>query len=202
MMQPWRGFAAIGVLAPLLATLLIPAPAAAQNVTRTRVGFGYVAAAPDLMAGAAAYVIFPVAGGIGIYADAKLDASSPGRKSNFEPGLTAQQVEATLPDEYDLTADSWRSFNLALIRPLRPALSVYAGAGYAQKKKYSQYFDATRTRGVVGHYWVEDTAGKASSVNVMVGMLLRMSRFLNAQMGVESAPGSFTVGLSILLPPQ
>ncbi len=201
-MQPWRGSAATGLLAASLVSFVVAAPAAAQNVTRTRVGIGYVAGAPDLLAGGAAYVILPVAGGLGVYVDAKRDASSPARKSNYEPGLTAQQVESQLGDEYGFSTDSWRTFDVALIRPIRPALSVYAGAGYAGKKRYSEYYDSTGTRGLVGHYWVEDKSGATSTVNVMAGLMLRMSRFLNAQMGVESAPGSVTVGLSVVLPPK
>ncbi len=201
-MRPWRGSVATGFLAASLLSLAAAPPGVAQYVSRTRVGIGYVAAAPDLMAGGAAYVLFPVAGGLGIYADAKLDASSPARKSNFEPGLTAQQVEAQYGDEFDMATDSWRSFDVALIRPIRPGFSIYVGGGYASKKKYNEYYDDTGTRGLVGHYWVEDTAGRSSTVNIMAGVMLRMSSFLNAQMGVESAPGGFTVGLNILLPRQ
>ncbi len=201
-MELWRGFVAKALFAAVPLIALAAAPGAAQNVTHTRVGFGYVAEAPDLMAGGGAYVILPVAGGIGVYVDAKFDASNPRRKSNFEPGLTAQQVEAQFGDEYGFSADTWKAFDAGLIRPIRPALSVYAGAGWASKKKYSEYYDRTGTRGLVGHYWVEDPTGAKSTVNVMAGLMLRMSRFLNAQMGVESAPGGFTVGVSLLLPPQ
>lgn len=200
-MRPWRGIAATGFLAASLLLLVGAASGVAQNVRRTRVGIGYVAAAPDLMAGGAAYVLMPLAGGIGVYVDAKLDASNPSRKSNFEPGLTAEQAESQ-GDDYGISTDSWRAFDVALIRPIRPALAVYAGAGYAGKTKYSEYYDNTGTRGLVGHYWVEDPTAKKSTVNVMAGLFLRMGRFLNAQMGVESAPGSFTVGISVLLPPQ
>lgn len=201
-MRPWRGSGAAACLASLVLLLGAAAPGRAQSVGRTRVGVGYVAAAPDLMAGGAAYVLFPVAGGIGVYVDAKLDASNPARKSNFEPGITAQQAESQYGDEYGFSTDSWRAFDVALIRPVKPALAVYAGAGYAGKKKYSEYYDNSGTRGLVGHYWVKDPTGDRSTVNVMAGLFLRMGRFLNAQMGVESAPGSFTVGLSVLLPPQ
>ncbi len=201
-MQPWRGSAATGVLAASLLALLLTAPGGAQQVDRPRVGIGYVAAAPDLLAGGAAYVLLPALGGIGVYVDAKLDASSPTHKSNFEPGLTAQQAESQYGDEYGFSTDSWRAFDVALVRPVRPALSVYAGGGYAQRKRYSEYYDPSATRGLVGHYWVEDPTQRKGTLNIMAGMMFRMSRFLNAQMGVESAPGSFTVGVSVLLPPR
>lgn len=201
-MRARTGSVAVGLLTALLLVSSSAAPAGAQVVTRPRFGVGYVAAAPDLMMGVGAYAILPAAGGIGLYVDAKFDASDPGRKSNFDPSLTAQQVEASLGDAFGLSADSWRAIDVAILRPLRPSLTLYAGGGYARKKRYNEYYDATGTRGLVGHYWVEDTAQAKSSVNVMAGLFFRMSRFLNAQMGVESAPGSVTVGLSLALPPQ
>ena len=201
-MRSWSGSAATGLLAALLLAFAGTASAAAQNVTRTRFGFGYVAQAPELMAGGAAYVIFPVAGGIGLYADAKFDASNPTRKSNYLADLTAQQVEDQFGDRFLYSTASWRSFDLAVMRPLRPSLTIYAGAGYARKREYKEYLDDTGTRGLAGHYWVEDTAARASTVNLMGGFFFRMSRFLNAQFGVESAPGGVTVGLSLALPPQ
>ncbi len=186
----------------LLVCIAAASEATAQAPARTRVGFGYVADAPSLMAGGAAYAIFPVAGGLGLYVDAKFDASSPTRESNYEPGLTAQQVEEQYGDTFLYSEDSWRAFDLALVRPLRPALSVYAGAGYARKRKYNEYHDLTGERGIAGHYWVEDTAGRSNTVNLMGGFMFRMGRFIYSQFGVESAPRGVTVGLSVALPPQ
>ncbi len=201
-MQPGRGSVTATGLAAALLVLAVAGAGSGQSITRTRVGIGYVAAAPDLLLGGAAYVLLPVAGGMGLYADAKFDASDPTHKSNFEPGLTAQQVESQFGDAFGFSTDSWRAFDVALIRPVRPALSFYGGAGYASRKRYNEYYDPTGTRGLVGHYWVEDPTQRKNTINIMAGLLFRMSRFLNAQMGVESAPGSFTVGLSVLLPPQ
>lgn len=163
-------------------------------------GVGYVANAPDLFAGGAAYMILPVLGGLGLYVDAKFDTSSRSGEDSFEPGLTANQVDNEIGDDFQDDDTSWRSFNAAIIRPVTPSLMLYAGAGYAEESAYRQYRDETQTRGIGGLYWVESPDEDRTTVNVLAGMFLRMTRRLNAQFGVESAPRGFSVGLSVVLP--
>lgn len=197
MRNEWIGATAVVALL----TAAAAAPAAAQLPATTRVGIGYVANAPALMGGAAGYIVLPAAGGLGIYVDAKFDASNPSRKSNFIEDLTAADVENDIGDQFFDSAESWRSFDVAIVRPVRPALMIYAGAGYARRRKYNEYLDASGSRGTSGNYWVEDTAARSSKANLLGGVFLRLSRYVNAQFGVESAPTGATVGLSLALPP-
>lgn len=189
---------------PLLSTFVLALPVAAQGRSEPvplRFGVGYVANAPEMMAGGAGYVILPVLGGVGLYVDAKFDLSSPEDEDNFDPGLTAQDVDDELGDEFIDNASSWRSFNAAVVRPLTPSLMMYAGAGYVQETAYREYHDDTGTRGLAGYYWVESPDEDATRVNVLIGMFLRLTPWVNAQFGVESAPRGATVGASITLPP-
>lgn len=163
-------------------------------------GFGYVANAPELFAGGAAYLVLPVLGGLGLYVDAKFDTSARSGEDSFEPGLTARQVDDEIGDEYQDDDASWRTFDAALVRPITPSLMLYAGAGYAEESAYRQYRDETQTRGIGGLYWVESPDEDRTTVNLLAGMFLRMTHRLNAQFGVESAPRGFTVGMSVVLP--
>jgi hypothetical protein len=144
--------------------------------------------------------VLPVLGGLGVYVDGKLDTSPPSDHPGFESDLTAQQVDDEIGDEFQGDESSWRSFNVALVRPVTPSLMVYAGAGYARESAYRQYYDESLTRGQGGLYWVESPAEDESTVNVLVGMFLRMTSHINAQFGVENAPRGVTVGLSLVLP--
>ncbi len=200
-MRCWSRIPRTWLLTALGAALLVGAGSAgAQQVTQPRVDIAYVANAPDLMTGGGLYVLFPAMGGLGLYVDAKFDPSSPSRKSNYLPDVTAAQAAGQFGDSYQDTQDGWRSFNVALIRPVTPALMVYAGAGAARKTKYNEYQDTSFTRGTFGKYWVKDVS--TNSVNLMGGLFFRMSRFVYTQFGLESSPGGATVGLSIALPPK
>ena len=185
------------------AWLLLGASAACRGaLAQTRFGLGYVANSPHMLAGGNGYILLPSASGIGVYVDAKFDTGSPTRQSNYLSDVNAQQVENQFGDQYFDSDDSWRSVNVALMKQLKSSLTVYAGAGRARKSKYNEYLDATATRGTFGHYWVEDEAGSTTQLNVLTGVFFRMSRFLNAQFGVETAPAGLTVGLSLALPRQ
>lgn len=198
-----------GVPVVLLCALMLAASAATrpvagqqQSARGTTYGIGYVANAPDMLAGGAAYVILPVAGGLGLYVDAKFDTSDRADDEAFDPTLTAQEVNDQIPGvEFRADESSWRSFNAALVRPLTEAFIVYAGAGYVRETVYYEYFDESRERGLAGIFWVEAPDQNATKVNFLAGMMLRMTPWINAQFGIETAPRGATVGISITYPP-
>lgn len=184
----------------LLAACTVAAPAAAQDLGRPAFGVGYVASMPNMMAGGAAYVVLPVLGGLGLYVDAKFDVSDPTDRDNFDASLTATEVDDEIGDEFRDDESGWRAFNAAIVRPVTSALMLYGGLGYSEETVYREYFDDTGTRGLAGYYWVESTADGGSSMNVLAGMLLRMTPMFNAQFGVETAPRGVTVGVSVMFP--
>ncbi|HEU5211067.1 MAG TPA: hypothetical protein VFU06_16845 [Longimicrobiales bacterium] len=185
----------------LAGILLLPGTSMAQSVAAVdgpAFGVGYAANAPELLAGAAAWFVVPALGGIGLYADAKFDVDSPARGDTYEADLTAAEVDSELGDEYRDSEGSWRSFNIAVVRPVTPSLMLYAGGGYARETMYRQYVDATGSRGLGGVYWVRSPDENGSSVNFLAGMFLRLGRHLNAQFGLDSAPRGFGVGMSLV----
>ena len=200
-----RGRASLhGVLlcALLTAASAVERPLVAQQSSRgTTFGIGYVTNAPDLLAGGAAYVILPVLGGLGLYVDAKFDTSDRADDEGFEPGLTSRQVEDELGDDFRAEESTWRSVNAALMRPITPSFIVYGGAGYARETVYHEYIDPDRERGLAGFYWVKAPDRDRTTVNLMAGMLLRMTPWINAHFGAETAPRGVSVGISITYPP-
>lgn len=181
----------------------LAAPAAGQISPFPRFGASYVANAPDLMGGIGGYVLFPALGGLGLYVDAKFDLDSPARDDIFIPTHTAQQVEDEIEGvRFINDSESWRSFNAALVRPLTPALMLYAGAGIATRKRYREYEDPDSELSELGVFLVEAPDEEWTTVNGLVGGFLRMSRWLDFQFGLETRPRGFTVGASLRLPPQ
>jgi len=169
------------------------------ELSRAQFGIGYVANAPNLMAGAIGYVIFPVRGGIGLYVDAKLDIHNPSDDLAFQVGLTPAEVEAELPGvRFIKRESSWRSFNVGLVRPLNPFLMVYGGAGYSKGSHYYLYEQVTAEVGRA--LWVEAPDDEESRVNFMVGVFFRLTAMVSTQFGIETQPRGMTIGASLRLP--
>ncbi len=178
-------------------------PAGGQELDRVRAGIGFVANAPHQMAGAGGYILLPLWGGIGLYVDGKGDIDSPAKDRAFDEDLTAAEV-MTDPryagTRYVKSETSWRlSFNMALVRPLNPFLMVYLGGGFSQGEAYSLY---DVPQGDIGRaLWVRDLEFDEDRVNIMLGLILRMSRMFSSQIGIETQPRGLTVGISLRLPP-
>lgn len=162
-------------------------------------GVGYVASAPDLMGGISGYVILPRMGGIGLYADVKFDLDDPTGDLAFRKGMTPAEVEAGLEGvRYIKRESSWRSFNAALVRPLNPSFIVYGGAGYSRRTSYRLYEQVAFDVGQA--LIVKDPGGGEGRVNLLAGVLLRLSSLMSSQLGIETQPRGLTVGVSLRLP--
>ena len=189
----------------LLGLGLGPHSAEGQSVEspldRPHLGLGYVANAPNMMAGGGAYAIFDVLGGLGLYIDAKFDVETPEGDPYFESGLSAEEAVNTVPGiEFVERENSFRSLNFALVRPVNPQLLVYLGGGFVEVSQYHLYQGETEELGQGGVFWVEDTDWEELRGNFMVGAFFRLSSFLSSQVGFETEPKGFTVGLSLRLP--
>lgn len=165
-----------------------------------RFGAGYVVDAPRMMTGGGLFGITPLFGGLGLYVDLKAGGNSPRNKSNFDPTMTAQQVDDQRGDIFFANESVWQSFNVALIRPVTSELMLYVGGGWANQSAFKQYFDPQKVRGDLGYYWVEDARMSGGQANVMAGMLVRFGANLNTMFGVETAPKGFTVGVFLTFP--
>jgi hypothetical protein len=179
----------------------LPSPGAAQVLTAPRYGIGYVANAPQALAGVVAHVTIPAFGGIGVFVDAKFDHDTPSGHRFYDPTHTAREVEAFEGIQYSDLDDSWRSFNVGLLRPVTVALTLYGGAGYSVRDRYRFYFDPTEELAPPpGVLWVEAPDEKKTTVNVMFGGFMRASRLIAFQFGFETAPRGLTVGASLAYP--
>lgn len=165
-----------------------------------RIGVGYAANAPSSLLGGSVWGTAPVLGGLGLYVDAKFDASSPGGDPDFVADLTAQEVDEQFGDRFVKDEDSWWSVNVALMRPLTRQLTVYVGGGMADRTAYRRYYDLDRELGTLGAYWVENPVASQQKVNFMAGAIFTLTGHLNFQFGGETAPGGVTVGLSMSFP--
>ena len=197
-------------LAVVAAAFAVPAtPAAAQRyapppLAEPHFGIGYVANLPDVQVGGAAYVLLPTWGGIGLYVDAKFATGGPTKETAYDPNVTAEQVENEVGGIFIKDEKSWWSVNAALLRPLSPYFTLYAGGGVAHSTTYRLYDGIDRVEfpniGFGGVVWAEDPRDAAYQANFMVGMITRLSSRLSAHFGYETQPSGVTAGVSLRIP--
>lgn len=198
----------LATIAMLLPAAIGAVPTAAQELPspmggfqgQPRLGLGYVVNAPHMYLGFSAFGTSTRWGGIGLYVDAKFDIDSPADEQDYIDSLTVQIVEDEIGDRFFDEEDEWRSFNIAVMRPLSRELMVYAGAGYAERERYWQYVDESGERGIGGFYWVRNTEESGGQVNFLGGAFFRIGSNLALQFGVESTPLGATVGAAYSIP--
>jgi hypothetical protein len=185
------------LLAPLLtlmATLAVSAASAQEARPVEHFGVGYVVNGPHQFVGFTGQVVSPRMGGIGLYVDAKFSHSSPRDDIEFDASLTAQQAETLYGDLVFRRESTWRSFNVAIIRPLIPELLAYVGVGRSSEVHFQNFVDTEGQRGISGYYWVEDPRNSGDRTNLLGGAFFRISPTLLVQFGVESKPRGMTIG--------
>jgi len=180
-------------------------PLTAQRVPsaldRPHFGLGYAANAPNLMAGGEAYVVTPYLGGVGLYVDAKFDVEDPSGEPEYISDLTAEDVANQISGaEFIRRESAYKSFNVAVLKAMSPYLMLYAGGGVVRRTRYHFYEAAGTDYGVSGVFWVKAPSEDVTRPNAMLGIFMRMSTFLSAQVGIETEPRGFTVGASFRLP--
>lgn len=199
--RDWRGALFLSALA-----VAESAPAAAQVpldsdfTTTPHWVIGYAANIPDQLLGFSGLVLGPQLGGWGIYVDVKRTTDSPADRSDFEPSLTAEEVDNQFGDFRFSDQSAWTTVNVAAVRVLKETFAVYAGAGYSKETAYARYQDPTFTRGVAGFYWVEDDRESGNRINFIGGAWFRATSLLMLQLGGETAPAGFTMGAGLVLP--
>jgi len=176
----------------------------AQTYGWSPFGVGYVASAPNMMAGVDGYVLFPSLHGFGIYVDTKWDVDSPAHDPYFLPNMTRQQTEDQVNGVYFIQRkDSWRGFiNVAVVKPVTPALMLYLGGGYSERQWFYNFKDPAEELGQLGLFWVQAPEATSHSVSMMLGAFLRLSPYIAFQTGFETRPGGFSIGATIKFPPR
>lgn len=192
--------AAAGVAAPADAAAQIGVPASRGVVFQPRIGVGFTANIPDQLVGGSVHYLSGLFGGTGLYADFKLDMESPEDEEGFIDNITPEEVENTRNDRlFDLQA-STTSVNVALMKSLSPQFTLYGGAGYSDVKEYRQYWDEEQEIGFAGYYWVPDEEASGAKVNLLGGAFFQLGESFAIQMGAETQPKGFTLGVSYLIP--
>lgn len=173
-----------------------------QPLDGVQFGVGYVANAPQAMAGVSGYVIVPRWGGIGLYVDAKIDVTGPSKERGYDPQVTVAQIQGgQFGEELIKSEGSWRSANAAVLHPITPFLALYGGGGVAQKRHFRLYqVNRNSGVGVGGVVWAEDPQAEETRVNIMAGMVMRLTARVSSHFGVETQPRGLTVGASLRLP--
>ena len=181
-------------------------PLGAQSVEngldRPHFALGYVANAPHLMGGVSGYVLTDYLWGFGLYMDVKIDLETPAGHAAFESGLTATDVVNGIPGADFVRRElGYQAFNLGVAKALSPELIVYVGGGLVRVEEYHLYEEpSSEDLGLSGVFWVAAPSYDQTRSNFMLGAFLRLSSFLSSQIGFESEPKGFTIGVSLRLP--
>lgn len=175
-----------------------PAPGITEG---PMLGFGYVANAPQIPVGVAAWGLVPGLKGYGLYADFKTTVGTAADYDNFVPGLTPEEVVSQYDGHvpFDREDEYW-AVNLAVVRSLTEELLVYVGGGYGERTRYQEYWDESRQLAEFGYYWVEDPVRSGDYFNLLAGVFFRISSRFRIQFGGEMEPAGFTIGMSFNLP--
>ncbi len=171
-------------------------------------GVGFVGNAPDAMVGGGGYVLLPelgpITGGIGLYVDFKWNLDDPASDREYVEGLTPAEF-LNDPDrvsaDFRRTEPSWWSINAAVVRPLTPFLLGYAGGGLARKTEYDLYnVSPNDPAGVGGLVLVKNPDGEETRLNLMAGIIMRLTASVSTHFGFETQPRGLTIGASLRLP--
>jgi hypothetical protein len=201
MMVTWRT-ALMGLCLPGTALLAQGKRVGASLRAAPHVGIGYVASVPITALGFSGLFITPkLLRGGGVFADVKLTTSSPGKSPYFLPGVTVEQAAVTFGDRLYEQKSDWTTVDVGVVYAVTGEFALYGGAGYSKETHYREYFDDTQTRGNLGFYWVADPGSSGTRINGLGGALLRLSRFLMFQLGVQSAPTAANVGMTLTFSP-
>jgi len=180
-------------------------PAMAQGQANLRnssmLGVGYVANIPNTFLGFSAIGLTPkLFGGAGLYADFKTSTRDLRSDPYYYADVTITQAELEFGDMlFDETSD-WLSFNVALVYAVTYDLALYGGAGYTRERHYRRYYDDLGVRGDYGFYWISDQEASGDRVNVLGGVMFRLTRLVMFQFGGETAPTGATMGVIIAFP--
>ncbi|MCJ7627113.1 MAG: hypothetical protein MUO50_01875 [Longimicrobiales bacterium] len=195
------GFILLAVPGTPVSSQSSPSRGSPQPLSRAHWGIGFVGNVPDAIAGAAGYIVVPRLGGIGIYLDAKFDVDDPSDDRGFDPRVTVDQVEGLGGAEVK-SESSWWSVNAAFVRPVSPFLMIYVGAGYAHRKVYGLYnVDPSGEVGLGGVVWAESPGKEEKRLNLMAGIMMRLTSRVTSQFGFETRPQGVTAGATLRFPP-
>jgi hypothetical protein len=194
----------------LLALACLPIPVGRLEAQSTidfrnssRVGVGYVANIPNTFLGFSALGLTErLFGGAGLYVDFKTTTSDLRSDPDFFPDLTVEDAEITFADQLYNEDSEWLSVNAALVYAVTGDFAIYGGAGYSRERHFREYYDDTvpPERGEFGFYWVEDPEGSGNRVNVLGGVLFRLTKIALFQLGGETQPAGVSTGLLLTLP--
>jgi hypothetical protein len=186
---------------------LVGGPLAAQGApslrNSSRIGVGYVANIPNTFLGFSALAMtYKLFGGAGLYVDFKTTTTDHRSDPDYYPGISVDSAALGLADLLYAEESEWLSVNAALVYAVTPDLALYGGAGYSRERHYQQYYDdrVPPLHGEFGFYWIDDPEGSGDRVNVLGGVLFRLTKYALFQLGGEMQPPGVTVGVILALP--
>lgn len=174
----------------------VESPAQGQDLEQA--GIGYVVNGPEQFAGGSIHALWDLAGGLGLYVDAKRGLGSLVDDRTFTTDFDFRAARDEFGDDLVLEDSEWTSVNVALMRPITAELIGYAGAGHSRERAYGEFFNQAEERGVGGFYWVENHEGSGTRLNLLGGVFFQIGTRVSVHLGVESAPAGLTVGGSYL----
>jgi len=166
-----------------------------------RTGIGYTAAIPDVKAGVGAWRFLGTSR-LALFADAKMSWPRIQDDGDYCPEVIAS---CTVPDieidRIDLKlkdADEYLIVNVGVVFAPEPEYAFLLGVGPVRHSRYREYYDGSVDADVLitpdGSYWAPYEPTSEWSVQVVAGVLLRLSDAFVLRFGYERAPGGISFG--------
>ncbi|MBE0591833.1 MAG: hypothetical protein IH616_05465 [Gemmatimonadales bacterium] len=169
----------------------------------SRVGVGYVANIPNTFLGFSVLALTDkLFGGAGLYADFKTTTTDHRSDPDYLAGVTIAYAELAYADQLYTEESEWLSVDVALVYAVTNDLAIYGGAGYTRERHFRQYYDDSvpPERGEFGFYWIDDPEASGNRVNVLGGVLFRLTKYVLFQLGGDMQPPGVSVGVVLTLP--
>lgn len=171
--------------------VLLPLAASHQSIAAGPVvGIGYVAGYPkQKLGGMLAYSW--------TYADIKVSTNFYRIWQDTYENITVREAVHEFGDSLINSDRTYKTVDGGLIARFSRGTSAYLGLGITETRQLYQFQDDYLILGKNGRYWVENRVDYG--VNFQAGLFLRVAGPLHAQLGVNTNPRGFDLGLAFLL---
>jgi hypothetical protein len=203
---------AVAVLLGCSAAVLAASNAAGQVkadfLSRPRVGIGYAAMLPDVLAGARVwYLTGPRR--IGVFADGKLTVPNPEGHANYCPSrlggpCAIEWVEANHDHWFLRDRDRWVTLNGGVVYAFSGEFALMVGGGAARLQQFREYIDDTDDADQritwEGNYLVPHNPQGGWRPQAVIHGMFRVGNRVAFSFGYETAPGSMSIGAYLMVP--
>jgi len=164
----------------------------------TRYTFGYSGNIPSQLLGVS---VFSLTNKTGFYGAVRFGGMLLGDdNSDYYENISVNKAENIFGDDQIETGEGSFTFDIGITQFLMRPIYLYIGLGYTSRYGYRRYYDPFEILGSNGKYWIDDPDVESSSVNIFGGFVILSGENVSLNIGYNSSPPGFNVGISYVSP--